>query len=56
LAAPIILLVAALGQIGQHLVRRRRHDLPLGPGLAAGYLAAVAVGVMWHALLGGGYT
>jgi leader peptidase (prepilin peptidase) / N-methyltransferase len=56
LAAPIILLVAAVGQIGQHFVRRRRHDLPLGPGLAAGYLAAVAVGVMWHALLGGGYT
>jgi Flp pilus assembly protein protease CpaA len=55
IAAPLILLVAAPNHVGQHVVRRRRHDLPLGPGLAAGYLASVLLGVLFHELLGGSY-
>ena len=55
-AAPLILLGGGLGGLVQRSIRRRRADLPLAPGLAVGYVAAIAAAVMLHQLLGGAYT
>ena len=53
--APLILLGGGLGGAVYRLTRRRSGDLPLGPGLAVGYLAALVVAVSFPELLGGSY-
>jgi leader peptidase (prepilin peptidase)/N-methyltransferase len=55
LAAPIVLLGGGLGGLGVAAVRRRRGAVPLGPGLALGFVAAVAIGTFANVLLGGIY-
>ena len=55
LAAPLILVGAAFGSIGLAAAHRQRSDLPLGPGLAAGFAAAAIVGSIANVLLGGTY-
>src|SRR4051812_14728487 len=55
LAAPLVLLGGALGSLVFSAVLRRRTDVPLGPGLAAGFVAAVVFGTTANVLLGGTY-
>jgi len=53
LAAALVLIVAAPTGYVLSWVRGRREDVPMGPGLAAGYVVAVVVGVLWPTLFGG---
>jgi len=52
LAAALVLIVAAPAGYVQSWIRGRREDLPMGPGLAAGYVVAVVVAVLWPSLFG----
>jgi leader peptidase (prepilin peptidase) / N-methyltransferase len=54
LAAPLVLLGGTLGGLVFSIVLRRR-GVPLGPGLAAGFIAALVVGIIANVLLGGTY-
>ena len=55
-AAPVVLLVAAVVSVAETVGLRRTRDLPLGPGLAAGYVAALAFGIAAQQILGGSYA
>jgi leader peptidase (prepilin peptidase) / N-methyltransferase len=56
LAAPIVLLGGALGGLVFTVVLRRCRTVPLGPGLAMGFIAAVVSGTTANVLFGGIYA
>ncbi len=55
LAAPIVLLIAGVTALGQSLVGGPRRAVPLGPGLAVGFVGAVVAGVTARVVFGGTY-
>jgi leader peptidase (prepilin peptidase)/N-methyltransferase len=55
LAAPLVLLGGALGSLVFSALLRRRRDVPVGPGLAVGFIAAVVIGTAANLVLGGTY-
>jgi len=49
-AAPVLMLVACVVQLGHGVVRRRRRDLPFAPALAVGYVGAVSAAIALGAI------
>ncbi|MDQ3029339.1 MAG: prepilin peptidase [Actinomycetota bacterium] len=54
-AAALVFVIAATVQLVQASLLGRRRDLPLGPGLFAGYCVAAAAALTFNDLLGGVY-
>jgi Flp pilus assembly protein protease CpaA len=55
LAALLIIIAATPVHTGCALARRTHRDVPLGPGLAAGYIAAITAAALAPDLVGGFY-
>jgi len=55
LAVPLMLLGGVVVASGQSALFGRRRTMPLGPGLAVGYFAAIVAGTAGNVLFGGAY-